>query len=171
MVLGGAAGRTYPPAEEALADLLDVPRPQEPTMQEVVASAGLQYEKTAFEAAAVAIGFQERERLPDRDIAMHVRYLYSQDRFVAYDAKQDPRLRFTTRRVTYDMSRGGPAGFVIADETDIGDMGDDIGSWGLRSQCNGVPPPGNRVSSSCSCRACGRGEAAWASERDSLRCG
>ena len=43
-----------------------------------------------------------------------------------------------------------------------------IGGWGVRSQCNGVPPPGNRVSSSCSCRACGRGEAACASERNSL---
>ena len=66
--------------------------------------------KYARIAAAVAIGFQERERLPGNDMAMHVRYLYSQDRFVAYDSDQDPRLRFTTRRVTYDMSRCGPAG-------------------------------------------------------------
>ena len=54
--VGGVAGRTCPPAEEALADLLEVPHPVEPTMRQVMEDSGMEYEGAAIEAAAAAIG-------------------------------------------------------------------------------------------------------------------
>ena len=88
--MGGVAGRTCPPAEEALADLLEVPHPVEPTMRQVMEDAGMEYESAAMEAAAVAIGYQERERI-EKDLALHVRYLHGQSHFVAYESRNDPR--------------------------------------------------------------------------------
>ena len=41
--MGGVAGRTCPPAEEALADLLEVPHPVEPTMRQVMEDSGMEY--------------------------------------------------------------------------------------------------------------------------------
>ena len=118
--LGGASGRSCAPAEEALADLLGVPRPQEPTMKEVMEASGLEYERRAMDAAAAAIGFQAREKVGD-DLAVHVRYLTAQNNFVAYESKADPRWASTTRRVTYDMK-----GNLLADDDNISSMTDAV---------------------------------------------
>ena len=122
--VGGVTGRTCPPAEEALADLLGLPHPVEPTMQQVVESVGMEYEAAAVAAAAAAIGYQEKERI-DEDMAVHVRYLHGQNHYVAYESANDPRWQGTVRRVTIDTTRGGPGGQVIADE-EVSQMSDNV---------------------------------------------
>ena len=79
----------------------------------------MDYEKAAMEAAAAAIGYQERERI-ESDLAVHVRYLCGQSHFVTYESHSDPRWQGATRRITLDMTRWGPGGRIISDENNSG---------------------------------------------------
>ena len=64
------------------------------------------------------------------------------------------------------MSRGVPWVSGRCPPGPVLEIDGEIGGWGGEIEVERRPPAGKSVSVSCSCRACGRGEAAWAGERN-----